>query len=114
MATKVDYQALSGEIMSRIGGEENVFSVVHCATRLRFVLKDRAKANGDDIKKLPGVITVGLFISPNSATRPRAVVIPIPLICVIFSTSGNFSHKFSIVFAISSMSKFNSLYRLNK
>ncbi len=27
MATKVDYQALSGEIMSRIGGEENVFQL---------------------------------------------------------------------------------------
>lgn len=48
----------SSRIMSRIGGEENVFSVVHCAMRLRFVLKDRAKANGDEIKKLPGVITV--------------------------------------------------------
>lgn len=58
MATKVDYQALSGEIISRIGGEENVSSVVHCATRLRFVLKDRSKANDDEIKKLPGVITV--------------------------------------------------------
>ncbi|BAU97054.1 PTS system beta-glucoside-specific transporter subunit IIBCA [Corynebacterium suranareeae] len=58
MATKVDYPALAGEIMSRVGGEDNVSSVVHCATRLRFVLKDRSKAQDVEIKKLPGVITV--------------------------------------------------------
>lgn len=58
MATKVNYQTLAGEIMARIGGEDNVVSVVYCATRLRFVLKDRAKANEQELKQLPGVITV--------------------------------------------------------
>lgn len=58
MALKVDYPALAGDILARVGGEENVSSVVHCATRLRFMLKDRAQADADAIKKLPGVITV--------------------------------------------------------
>lgn len=58
MATKTDYPALAGEILHNIGGEDNVSSVVHCATRLRFMLKDRSKAREEVIRKLPGVITV--------------------------------------------------------
>lgn len=41
-----------------MGGEENVVSVVHCATRLRFKLRDRSQADKDAIMALPGVITV--------------------------------------------------------
>lgn len=58
MTTKVDYPALAGDIVNHIGGEDNVSSVIHCATRLRFVLKDREKADDAAIKRLPGVITV--------------------------------------------------------
>ncbi|WP_347306112.1 beta-glucoside-specific PTS transporter subunit IIABC [Corynebacterium sp. SA-MJD20WY100] len=58
MATKVDYPALAKDILAEVGGESNVNSVVHCATRLRFKLNDRAKADDVKIKSLPGVITV--------------------------------------------------------
>lgn len=54
----IDYAALGKEILTRIGGRDNVSSVVHCATRLRFVLKDRSKADKEAIGSLPGVITV--------------------------------------------------------
>ncbi len=54
----VDYSTLAQDILTRVGGEENVRSVVHCATRLRFSLKDASKANQDEVTKLPGVITV--------------------------------------------------------
>ncbi|WP_018296985.1 beta-glucoside-specific PTS transporter subunit IIABC [Corynebacterium lubricantis] len=57
MATKIDYSVLAGDILKNVGGEENVSSVVHCATRLRFMLKDHSKVDEDVIKKLPGVIT---------------------------------------------------------
>ncbi|MCK2200018.1 beta-glucoside-specific PTS transporter subunit IIABC [Corynebacterium callunae] len=58
MATKVDFQSLATDVLKLVGGENNVSSVVHCATRLRFVLKDRSKADEAAIKRLPGVITV--------------------------------------------------------
>lgn len=58
MATKVDYGALATDILAAVGGQDNVSSVVHCATRLRFSLKDRNKADDDTVKSLPGVITV--------------------------------------------------------
>lgn len=48
----------SKEILGAVGGEENIISLVHCATRLRFKLKDHAKANKDASKKIDGVITV--------------------------------------------------------
>ncbi|MFT3877550.1 MAG: beta-glucoside-specific PTS transporter subunit IIABC [Propioniciclava sp.] len=54
----VDYAALAQDILAKAGGPDNVASVVHCATRLRFTLKDRAKADKDAISTLPGVITV--------------------------------------------------------
>lgn len=58
MATKVDFQSLATDVLKLVGGENNISSVVHCATRLRFVLKDRSGADEAAIKRLPGVITV--------------------------------------------------------
>lgn len=51
------YETESKEIVSLVGGVENIESVVHCATRLRFSLKDSAKANAEALKKLPWVLT---------------------------------------------------------
>lgn len=42
-------------LLDYIGGEENIDSVSHCATRLRFVLKDPKKA---DVKKIEGLKSV--------------------------------------------------------
>ncbi|MCC2031717.1 beta-glucoside-specific PTS transporter subunit IIABC [Microbacterium allomyrinae] len=52
-----DYAKTAAGVLAGVGGEENVQSVVHCATRLRFVLKDEAKADAAKIKAVPGVIT---------------------------------------------------------
>ena len=57
MAT-VDYRTLAGDILEKVGGESNVASLAHCATRLRFKLKDAAKADKAAVEKLFGVITV--------------------------------------------------------
>lgn len=54
----MEYKALADEILSGVGGQENVKSVVHCATRLRFKLKDNAKASAETLKRNPGVIMV--------------------------------------------------------
>ena len=40
----MDYKNLEKEIIHLVGGEENITSLVHCATRLRFNLKDESKA----------------------------------------------------------------------
>ena len=49
---------LAESIIQHVGGKDNVISLVHCATRLRFVLKDDNKTDAETIKKLAGVITV--------------------------------------------------------
>ena len=54
----MDYNALAKTILENIGGKENVNGVVHCATRLRFTLKDDSKANTDAIKKTKGILSV--------------------------------------------------------
>ncbi|MDQ1000578.1 PTS system beta-glucosides-specific IIC component [Neobacillus niacini] len=52
------YEQLAKDIIQNVGGKENVNSVVHCITRLRFKLKDEGKANTDAIKNMEGVVTV--------------------------------------------------------
>lgn len=54
----MSYQDLAKEILSQVGGKENIQQLTHCATRLRFVLNDNAKANTDALKKTKGVVGV--------------------------------------------------------
>lgn len=52
-----DYAKTAAGVLQGVGGEENVQSLVHCMTRLRFVLKDESKADAAALKNTPGVIT---------------------------------------------------------
>lgn len=52
------YHDLAEKIVTNVGGAENVSGLVHCITRLRFTLKDEAKANDEVLKAMPGVVTV--------------------------------------------------------
>jgi beta-glucoside PTS system EIICBA component len=52
------YKKLAKAIIENVGGKENVNSVVHCITRLRFKLKDEGKANTQVLEKMDGVVTV--------------------------------------------------------
>ncbi len=54
----MDYGALAHEIVENVGGKENIASLTHCATRLRFKLKDEGKADEAKVKATKGVITV--------------------------------------------------------
>ena len=54
----MSYQDLAKEILSQVGGKENIQQLTHCATRLRFVLNDNSKANTDALKKTKGVVGV--------------------------------------------------------
>ena len=46
------------EIVGLVGGEANVVSLVHCATRLRFELKDGSKFQKEKLEKLSYVLIV--------------------------------------------------------
>lgn len=52
------YEQLARDIIQHVGGKENVNSVVHCITRLRFKLKDEQKADTETIKNMDGVVTI--------------------------------------------------------
>lgn len=52
------YENLAKEIVKNVGGKENIVSLTHCITRLRFKLKDENKANDDVLKNMDGVVTV--------------------------------------------------------
>lgn len=58
MATATKYDTLAQEILAGVGGEANIASATHCATRLRLVLKDRDKADKAAVEGVQGVITV--------------------------------------------------------
>ncbi|MGO2100010.1 PTS transporter subunit EIIB [Vagococcus salmoninarum] len=44
------YEELARQIITGVGGEENVNSLFHCMTRLRFKLKDHQKADTEELK----------------------------------------------------------------
>ncbi|WP_259424767.1 beta-glucoside-specific PTS transporter subunit IIABC [Bacillus velezensis] len=52
----MDYHKISKEILQLVGGEENVQSVIHCMTRLRFNLYDNAKAYRSGLEQTEGVM----------------------------------------------------------
>lgn len=52
------YENLSKQIIKAVGGKNNIISVVHCATRLRFTLKDESKANDEEVKAIKEVLSL--------------------------------------------------------
>lgn len=56
MAKNYKKQALI--LLEKVGGKGNVAGVYHCATRLRFELKDESIPNDEQIRQIPGVLGV--------------------------------------------------------
>ncbi len=54
----MNYQELGTKILELVGGKENVTGLTHCATRLRFILKDDSKAQTEVLKSTAGVLGV--------------------------------------------------------
>lgn len=52
------YEQLAKEIIQEVGGKNNIESAVHCATRLRFHLKNSESANQEHLGKINGVVGV--------------------------------------------------------
>ena len=51
---KIDPQYVD-QLIQYIGGRENISTVTHCITRLRFVLNDESKIDTTGIESLPMV-----------------------------------------------------------
>ena len=54
----MDYQSVAKKILERVGGKDNVVSLIHCMTRLRFTLKDESIVDDELVKKTKGVMGV--------------------------------------------------------
>lgn len=54
----VNNEQIAEQVLEAVGGKENVVTVAHCMTRLRFTLKDMGLPNEEEIKKVKGVIGV--------------------------------------------------------
>lgn len=52
------YDGLARIILTNVGGKENVVSLTHCITRLRFTLKDESKANTEILEQTDGIMKV--------------------------------------------------------
>jgi len=55
---KMEYEVLAKKIITAVGGEENIKSLTHCVTRLRFKLLDEVLANKAALEALDGVLGV--------------------------------------------------------
>ena len=55
---KMDYTKVGKQILERMGGKDNVISLVHCMTRLRFTLKDESIVDDELVKKTKGVMGI--------------------------------------------------------
>ncbi len=55
---KANYDEIASTIISLVGGKSNVISFTHCATRLRFVLRDEKLADQKKLEAMDSVIAV--------------------------------------------------------
>ena len=62
--------SLASQIITAIGGPENVRSLTHCATRLRFELADASKVDQNALEHMKGV----LGAVPQSGDRFQVVI----------------------------------------
>ncbi len=52
----MNYSETAKQLLEQLGGDENIVSLTHCMTRLRFNLKDESGVNDKKIEKIPGVM----------------------------------------------------------
>ena len=59
----MDYAVIASEVIRYVGGKENIRSVAHCATRLRFQLKDNELRDEEALSDVEGV--KGVFLTQS-------------------------------------------------
>lgn len=81
------YEALAREIVEYVGGSGNISSLTHCMTRLRFQLKDAAKA---DVKKLEQTDGVQGVVNKNGQFQ-IVIGTDVANVCSEIKKLGNFN-----------------------
>ena len=59
----MDYAKIAEQVIQYVGGKKNIKSVAHCATRLRFQLRDNSLRNEEALSDLEGV--KGVFLTQS-------------------------------------------------
>lgn len=54
----MDYQETAKKIVELVGGKDNISNMTHCATRLRFNLKNRDIVKHEAVENLEGIVSV--------------------------------------------------------
>lgn len=52
------YAELAQKIVELLGGKSNIRQATHCATRLRFIVKEESAIQEQALRQLPGVLEV--------------------------------------------------------
>ena len=55
---KQNYNEIAKNVLEAVGGKNNVVSVTHCITRLRFTLKDQSVPKDNEIESIDGVVGI--------------------------------------------------------
>ena len=80
----MDEKALAQSILDLVGGPDNVEGVTHCASRLRFTLKDGEKADAVKLKATEGVLGV---VEKGGQLQvvigPAVETVYTPLVCLL-------------------------------
>ena len=50
----MNYNQLAKEIIEAVGGQDNIISAMHCATRLRLALKDESLVDEEKVTDVEG------------------------------------------------------------
>ncbi|XBX04821.1 PTS transporter subunit EIIB [Enterocloster clostridioformis] len=54
----MDFEQLAEQIVKGVGGNENIAALTHCATRLRFTLREESKADEGLLKETKGILGI--------------------------------------------------------
>lgn len=106
----MNYNQIAKDIITNVGGSDNIRGLTHCFTRLRFELRDTKKAKKEVIEHLEGVISVvesgGQFQVVLGTKVTKVYEAILPMISLEENTAGS-EEKGSvwnrILIAISSM-----------
>lgn len=82
------YTSLAKDIVQNVGGQDNIISLTHCVTRLRFQLKDESLAHDDILKNMDGVVTVMKTVGQYQVVIGNHVPDVYADVCKVASISG--------------------------
>ena len=107
----MNYNQIAKDIITNVGGSENIKGLTHCFTRLRFELRDSKKAKREVIEHLEGVISVvesgGQFQVVLGTKVTKVYEAIVPMVSLEENTADGSEEKGSvwnrILIAISSM-----------